>query len=221
MFPSGTGKSVRLEALARPETEAASSSAGTHLWGFFFFIMFAETPACSEETHQTLITLLLLSVHHHSHLYPQLKAPRAADLHQLRLCGPECSSFIWRRGDSHSQTGQTSPELEQRAERRRPQCLPSVLESRTFILQRAEEARYRSVTRLWRSGGTSIGRVEVARRSTTKGIKPATRSAKSIIHQRSSDERRQSVTEAENTWNSRPLRVQAGDASSVHQLRGN
>lgn len=164
VFPSGTGKSVRLEAL---ETEAASSSAGTHLWGFFFFIMFAETPACSEETHQTLITLLLLSVHHHSHLYPQLKAPRAADLHQLRLCGPECSSFIWRQGDSHSQTGQTSPELEQRAERRCPQCLPSVLENWTFTLQRAEEAR-RSVTRLWRSGGRRSGgsksRVEAQRR---------------------------------------------------------
>ena len=40
-----------------------SKRVSTHLWGFFFFIIFAETPACSEEKkmkpkqiHQTLQT---------------------------------------------------------------------------------------------------------------------------------------------------------------------
>lgn len=39
----------------------------THLWGFFFFIIFAETPACSEETQQTVITFTLQRLHHQWH----------------------------------------------------------------------------------------------------------------------------------------------------------
>lgn len=39
--------------LAIPKTQKTLQSVLTHLWGFFFFIIFAETPACSEEKNET------------------------------------------------------------------------------------------------------------------------------------------------------------------------
>lgn len=74
-----------------------------------------------------------------------------ADLHQLRLCGPECSSFIWRQMDSQAiqpVTGQTSPDLKGRPVEHTAQGSASVLHTSHISLRRYQE-HYRNVTRLW------------------------------------------------------------------------